>query len=163
MLCGIPVTNSLDVMTHPNQTTLVECFMNHSLTVPTSASDGSFAAATLSYQDFLLRSVAQTIGFQPLPIFKRWHVTSQDRLIAHLVAAGWDTAQPRVMVDLGCHAGHGRHKNVSDALLWLQHFHAPGGLVLGVDAFEDFSQDLQYRLDHVEPYRSMAVEKRTLT
>ena len=165
-LCGVTVGNDVDVMAHPNKTTLIACFMNHSLGVPTRVLDGgsSFGASTLSYTDYLFRSVSRTMRFQPLPVFKRWHVTSQDRLFRLLVAAGWDAAQPRVMVELGCHAGHGRHKNMSDALLWLQHFHAPCGLVLGVDAFEDFSQDLQYRFDHVEPYRSiMAVEKRTLT
>ena len=58
------------------------------------------------------------------------------------------------MVDLGCHAGHGRHKNISDALIWLDIF--PGsGMVVGVDAFEDFALDLQYRFDHVPPYSEM--------
>ena len=51
----------------------------------------------------------------------------RQRLFGHLREA-WPTG-PRTMVDLGCHAGHGPHMNVSDALLWLDVFHEPGGLV----------------------------------
>ena len=60
------------------------------------------------------------------------------------------------MVDLGSHAGHGVGRNVSDALLWLDHFHDAGSTVLGVDAFEDYALDLQHRFDAVAPYKSMA-------
>lgn len=69
------------------------------------------------------------------------------------------------MVDLGCHAAHGKYRNVSDALLWLHHFRSQnGGIVLGVDIIEDYSLDLQHRFDDVEPYRSMrGVSKRALT
>ena len=85
-------------------------------------------------------------------------MTTQTRLFKHLKVA-WDAASApdepsRTMVDLGCHAGHGKHKNISDALIWLDIF--PGsGMVVGVDAFEDFALDLQYRFDHVPPYSEM--------
>lgn len=93
-----------------------------------------------------------------LPKFATWHVTTQTRLFNHLKVA-WDAASApdepsRTMVDLGCHAGHGKDKNISDALIWLDIF--PGsGMVVGVDAFEDFALDLQYRFDHVPPYSEM--------
>ena len=95
-----------------------------------------------------------------LPKFSRWHVTTQERLFEHLRVI-WADDRPRVMVDLGCHAGHGL--NMSDALLWLHHWNATGSLVVGVDIVEDYALDLQYRFNDVEPYRSMAnVEKRAL-
>ena len=47
-------------------------------------------------------------------------------------------------------AGHGLHKNLSDALLWLDHFHHAGSLVVGVDAFRDYALDLQHRFDNVQ-------------
>ena len=81
-----------------------------------------------------------------LPILKRWHLETQEKLIRHLRRL-WDDDRPRVMVDLGCHAGHGRHRNVSDALLWLRSFNHSGGVVMGVDVFEDFALDLQHRFD----------------
>ena len=59
------------------------------------------------------------------------------------------------MVDLGCHASHGRRQNLSDALLWLDHFGTHGSTVLSVDAVEDFAIDLQHRFDEVEPYASL--------
>ena len=71
----------------------------------------------------------------PLP--NRWHVTTQQRLFAHLREAWPRDDVPRVMVDLGCQAGHGESHNVSDALLWLQRFHSDGSLVYGVDAIEE--------------------------
>lgn len=107
----------------------------------------------------------ETLGWRiariQLPRFASWHVAEQTRLIAHLKHFwGGYAAVPRTMVDLGCHAGHGRHKNISDALLWLEEFPGPG-LVVGVDAFEDFAFDLQYRFDKVEPYASSPATKRT--
>ena len=87
-------------------------------------------------------------------VLRRWHVTTQELLIQHLRAV-WPQNQSRVMVDLGSHAGHGVGRNISDALLWLDHFHDPGSLAMGVDAFEDYSLDMQHRFDDVEPYRSM--------
>ena len=89
-----------------------------------------------------------------VPSFRRWHVETQEQLFGHLRRL-WRDNVPRVMIDLGCHAGHGRSKNLSDALLWLGHFSHTGSLVIGVDAFEDFALDLQHRFDDVEPYRSM--------
>ena len=89
-----------------------------------------------------------------VPAFRRWHVETQEQLFRHLRRL-WRDDVPRVMIDLGCHAGHGRHYNLSDALLWLHHFSHEGSLVIGVDAFEDFALDLQHRFDEVEPYRSM--------
>ena len=39
----------------------------------------------------------------------------------------------------------------------------PEGTVLGVDANEDFSRDLQYRFDHVPPYAELrGVQKLSL-
>ena len=85
----------------------------------------------------------------------RWHVTTQELLIRHLQWLWPDPSIPRTMVDLGSQAGHGMYRNVSDSLLWLDSFHAPGSLVVGVDAFLDFALDLQHRFDSVEPYASM--------
>ena len=104
------------------------------------------------------RSLAGRIPRRALPKFAAWHVTTQTRLFNHLKVAWGAASAPeepsRTMVDLGCHAGHGRHKNISDALIWLDIF--PGsGMVVGVDAFEDFALDLQYRFDHVPPYSEM--------
>eukprot|EP00962_Isochrysis_galbana_P013016 scaffold3721_cov134-Isochrysis_galbana.AAC.12 len=55
------------------------------------------------------------------------------------------------MVDLGCHAGHGVGKNVSDALLFLRGRRA--------DAFEAFVLDVLHRLRvrEVPPYARMGV------
>ena len=98
----------------------------------------------------------------PLPRFSRWHLTSQDLLFGHLRQL-WDDNVPRVMLDLGCHAGHTRFYNMSDSLFWLHHFNHSGSSVLGIDAFEDYALDLQARFDGVEPYRSMhGVERRAL-
>ena len=92
----------------------------------------------------------------------RWHVTTQELLIKHLRSI-WSADVPRTMLDLGCQAGHGPYRNTSDALLWLDAFHAPGSLVVGVDAFEDYALDLQHRFDHAQPYASMSgVEKRAV-
>ena len=89
--------------------------------------------------------LAACAGFPGLPatcspgdVFTRWHVTTQELLFLHLRAL-WADDRPRVMVDLGSHAGHGVGRNVSDAMLWLNLFHAPGSLVLAVDAFEDYA------------------------
>ena len=103
------------------------------------------------------RSLAGRVPRLALPKFAAWHVTTQTRLFNHLKIA-WGASTPdepsRTMVDLGCHAGHGKHKNISDALIWLDIF--PGsGMVVGVDAFEDYALDLQYRFDHVPPYSEM--------
>ena len=87
-------------------------------------------------------------------VIRRWHVTTQELLFRHLRAI-WRDDRPRVMADLGSHAGHGLGRNVSDALLWLDYFHSDGSAVLGVDAFEDFALDLQHRFDSSEPYASM--------
>jgi hypothetical protein len=62
---------------------------------------------------------------------------------------GGDT--PRACFDLGSHASHGAYVNVSDALLFLDRFHARGSLVVAVDAFEDFALDLARRMEHNEP------------
>lgn len=58
-------------------------------------------------------------------LLSRWHVTTQELLIRHLREI-WADAQPRIMIDLGAHAGHGLHLNVSDALVWLDYFHHAG-------------------------------------
>ena len=74
----------------------------------------------------------------------RWHAVTQDRLFG-LLRKLWADDRPRVMLDLGCHAGAGRAFNVSDANIWLNHFNHTGSEVLGVDAFEDFALDLAAR------------------
>lgn len=61
------------------------------------------------------------------------------------------------MVDLGCHAGHGVGKNVSDALLFLRYFNHTGSLIIVADAFEDFVLDVLHRLREVPPYARMGV------
>jgi len=94
----------------------------------------------------------------PGDVFFRWHVTSQELLIRHLRAL-WPDDRPRVMVDLGSHASHGVGRNVSDAMLWLDHFNAGGSIVLAVDAIEDYALDLQHRFD-VPPYASMTGVKK---
>ena len=71
----------------------------------------------------------------PLP--RRWHVTTQQRLFAHLREAWPRDDVPTTMIDLGCQAGHGQHHNISDALLWLQQFHSDGSLVYAVDTIEE--------------------------
>ena len=112
------------------------------------------------------RHLVRPMGTLPpphaLPTLERWHVTSQDRLFHHLRRA-WPQSRSRVMVDLGCHAGHGPHTNLSDALLWLEYFNETGGLVVGVDAHEDFALDQQRRFDLVPPYSETPVEKRAYT
>lgn len=100
----------------------------------------------------------------PEAVLRRWHVTTQELLIRHLRTV-WPDDRPRVMVDLGSHAGHGVGRNVSDAMLWLDHFGRDGKLsarqglatpvVLGVDAFEDYALDLQHRFDATSPYVGM--------
>ena len=92
----------------------------------------------------------------------RWHLETQSHTFRHLRRL-WPDDSPRVMIDLGCHAGHTYRRNVSDALLWLDRFHHPGGAVLGVDIIEDFAFDLQHRLDYVPPYASLQVQKLTRT
>lgn len=79
-----------------------------------------------------------------LPRFLRWHLETQDRIFHHLRSIWAD--RPRVMVDIGCHAGHTRFKNLSDAMLFMHHYTRAGGLVLAVDAIEDYVFDLQQRL-----------------
>ena len=91
----------------------------------------------------------------------RWHLTTQDQLFAQLRTL-WPDDRARTMVDLGCHAGHGHHKNISDAMLWLHYFNH-SGTVLGIDALEDFALDLQHRFDDTPPYADIkSVRKRTL-
>jgi len=99
----------------------------------------------------------------PVPQLTRWHVASQDRVFHHLSTI-WGNKAPRTMIDLGCHASHGVHANVSDALLWLDRFNASGGAVLAVDLFEDFALDVQRRMDLVPPYGTIRnMRKRALT
>lgn len=97
-----------------------------------------------------------------LPELKRWHVASQDRLLAHLRAI-WGERRARIMVDLGSHASHGHFSNISDALLMLDSFgHIPGSVVMAVDAFEDFAIDLQRRFDAHNVYSTMPATKLSL-
>lgn len=98
-----------------------------------------------------------------------WHLTTQERLFRHLRSI-WPDDQPRIMVDLGCQAGHfvdggggTRPPNVSDALLWLDYFNSSGD-VLGVDLFQDYSLDLAHRMREVHPYRTLSsVNRRAVT
>ena len=97
------------------------------------------------------------------PLLRRWHLTTQDKLFGHLRAI-WADDKPRVMADLGCHAGHGKSWNTSDALLWLDFFNHSGSLIFAVDVFEDFTTDLQRKFDDAPPYNSLSgVTKRALT
>jgi len=98
------------------------------------------------------------------PSLTSWHLTTQSHLFRHLRTL-WSGDERRIMVDCGCHSGHTQYKNVSDALLWLDLFGSPkGGIVLGVDAVEDFALDLQHRFNDVPPYSSMTqIEKRAVT
>ena len=98
-----------------------------------------------------------------LPTLTRWHVTTQDRLLQHLSGL-WGLRSPRVMIDLGSHASHGPFVNMSDALLFLDVYgNVDGSAVVAVDAFEDFSLDLQHRFDAIAPYSSMRITKKSLT
>ena len=115
--------------------------LGENVTNPLLASLSADAAATRS---------ALARAFEDV---RRWHITTQDRLIGHLRRL-WDDNRSRVMVDLGCHAGHGRSRNLSDALVWLHYFNH-SGRVVGVDALQDFALDVQLRLDR-EPYASLA-------
>ena len=93
----------------------------------------------------------------------RWHVTTQDRLLHHLHDL-WGGDTPRVALDLGSHASHGAYVNMSDALLFLDRFHASGSLVVGVDIYEDFALDLARRFEQVQPYAAMqSVQKLSLS
>jgi len=96
-----------------------------------------------------------------IPKLTRWHTTSQDRLFSHLRTV-WADTEPRVMIDLGSHTGHGQHRNLSDALNWLRFFNASGGAIFGIDAVEDYALDLQYRFDDVPPFSSIRIQKRSL-
>lgn len=111
---------------------------------------------TLQYQESLLPAPL------PLPNLTRWHIATQDRLLFHMLAL-WGGERPRTGVDLGSHSSHGAYANVSDALLFLDRFHAPDTLIAAVDVYEDFALDLARRMRDVEPYASMKrVEKRSL-
>ena len=96
-----------------------------------------------------------------LPTFSCWHLVTQEVVFDHLRQHIWDNLRPRVMVDLGCHAGHGTYKNMSDALIWMHYFNATGGSVHGIDIVDDFAQDLQIRMDSHSLYKSISVEKKT--
>lgn len=97
-----------------------------------------------------------------LPKLHRWHATSQDRLFSQLLSI-WSDLQPRVMVDLGCSAGLGRFRNVSDIVSWLDFFNHTGSTVVGVDVFEDSALDVHHRLHDVHPYSTLTqVEKVTV-
>jgi hypothetical protein len=141
----------------------LDSYMNLSLSLVREADalgPRSLRRAHLALQRRRASAFHKRMRVQALPALSRWHVPTQQRLYAHLREA-WPSRTPRTMVDLGCHAGHGRHLNVSDALLWLDAFGGDGGLVYGVDAIEDFAHDLLHRLHHVAPYSRMAaVEKR---
>lgn len=107
------------------------------------------------------RAAPEQCILDPTP--PRWHVSTQEGLIQHLRLLWPERELARTMLDLGCQAGHGLYRNVSDTLLWLDAFHAPGSLVVGVDAVLDYVLDLQHRFDHVAPYSSMVgVEKRAI-
>lgn len=138
---------------------LMDCYMNASL-VSTSP-----RGHVVSIQDHP-RQLTQHLRHVELPLSMLPHITTQRQLFAQL-RHFWADNQPRVMVDLGCHAGHAGHFNMSDALYWLDafgHHSESGGQVVGVDAFEDFVIDHLYRFDHVPPYSLMRnVSKRAYT
>jgi hypothetical protein len=144
---GLLVEKARRVLSSVNRTMLVERGVLNDVSLPST-----LAAYWDNFEPFAVK----------MPRFHNWHLTTQQRLFMHLRKL-WPESRARIMVDLGCHAGHGPHVNVSDALLWLNAFGHEGGEVLGVDAFEDFATDLQHRFDNVEPYASMrSVRKRAL-
>lgn len=135
----------------------LDCYMEASLSRH-QAKDKQQAARRLTPMRLAATLPARLL----LPTLSRWHVTTQDRLFFHLRNI-WGVVAPRAMMDLGSHASHGHFTNLSDALLFLDAFHAPGTQVVGVDAFEDFALDLQRRFDTHPRYGAMVgVEKRSL-
>ena len=56
---------------------------------------------------------------------------------------------------VGCQSGNGIFYNLSDTLIWLRWFNHTGGLVVGIDGFEDYALDLQHRFDSVEPFSKL--------
>lgn len=123
---------------------LLECYMNASL--------GLGAPPSLAR---LSPIVGRMASFAPN--YKRWHLETQDRLLGQLRRI-WADDRPRLMIDLGCHAGHSAWLNVSDATLFLDYFNHSGSAVIVADAFEDFALDMVHRLNEVEPYSRMGVE-----
>ena len=110
---------------------LLDCYLNASLR-------NDVAWLSLSPH---IRSLASHGGRQ-FPIPSRWHATTQDRLFSHLRSL-WPDDRRRIFVDLGCHAGHGPNRNMSDALLWLDLFGSAAGqngsLVAALDVFDQGS------------------------
>ena len=140
---------------------LLDCFMNASISIPPAA-----AGSALRWRQNALRLAPRLRRVELPPHSMLYHVTTQQHLISQL-RRFWDDLEPRVMLDLGCHAGHGIDTNMSDALLWLDAFGPgakPGGRVVGVDVLEDFVIDHRYRFEHVAPYNRMGhVERRAYT
>lgn len=127
---------------------VTDCYMEASL--------GSYSSKEHSSKHYPWLVLSPLIGAtsRALPTFRRWHLETQEKLIRQLSKL-WGNKSPRTMVDLGCHAGHGPFKNMSDILIWLRYFNSSGSLVLGVDIFEDFALDVQHRLDRLLPYAQM--------
>ena len=88
---------------------------------PSSMAACAFADARVAPADAAANCTAGTV-------LRRWHVTTQELLFAHLRLV-WADDRPRVFVDLGSQAGHGLYRNTSDALLWLGYFNASGSMV----------------------------------
>ena len=120
-------------------------------------------ASRISHSSFFAIAVAAAAKRAAIPMNLPYHQTTQEHLFAQLRATVWSNDRSRIMVDLGSHAGHGRHHNLSDAMIWLHYFNH-SGRVFAVDAFEDFALDLQQRFDMVPPYSSSspAVRKESI-
>ena len=142
---------------------VLDCWLNASL-LRDADEPGAAGRALLLFAAPLLRPALRRgrhMLSAQLPRFERWHLQSQERLFVHLRRITRREEAPRIMVDLGCHAGLGPYRNESDALIWLRYFNRSGA-VLAVDAFEDYVLDHQFRFDHGEPFGRMSgVERLT--
>ena len=94
---------------------------------PSTAIDCYMAAALAKKQAWLPLSPWAGATSKRVPLFRLWHVETQQRLFTQLRRV-WDDDRPRVMVDLGCHAGHGTWKmhTTSRTAARGQRFFAPG-------------------------------------
>jgi hypothetical protein len=76
-------------------------------------------ASRISHSSIFAIAVAAAAKRAAIPMNLPYHQTTQEHLFAQLRATVWSNDRSRIMVDLGSHAGHGRHHNLSDAMIWL--------------------------------------------
>ena len=97
----------------PGVASLVDCLMTASMD-PDQSDAFNLAWALLKSKGFASPvEFWATLPKARLPLFSRWHLTTQDRLMRQLRSI-WSDDVPRTMVDLGCHAGHTWWHNLSD-------------------------------------------------